>query len=860
MTEVSKTSADAGHGTARSDEMDGNHTKKFLLRKSPLGIALAAGVVGWGAFLRLAWLEQIPPGLSHDEAYNGVTAIEVLLHGRREIFFDIYNGIEPLIIYWEALYFHLFGIAPYVMRLVNVTAGLLTVALTYTLTRGLFARQQSLTGEMTALLAAWGVSSAFWAVFISRLTLRAVTLPLMALLSFYFLWRGLTAASTRGIRQMAWFALGGFWLGIGMYTYLSSRFLPLVPLAFFVYWVVCGRVTRRQLYGMALYMLIWALVFAPLAHFYLTHPDIFTRRSDQVLNLPYVFAGDVQPLLRSVLRTLGMFGVIGPDSSRYGLAGRPVLDPLGAIWFVVGLVTAAVRSRYRDHHGAPYALLLIWWLVMLLPDFITSESPHYLRTVGALPPTFVFWALGLVTFGRWLLQHIENRRSRRLPDMSAPKPQPGHRLSWALATGMGLYLLFHTVATGYDYFVRWASDAEARSIYGAEFREVAHYLRTTQLPGPVALSAAHFRDWDRFRLDLHMRHHPPFVVWFHGPQTMLFPPAGVEGATYIFTRGAPPHPRWLEYLRLEKRGQDIEVYRLQARDIPTLEHSVHATFMEDHLLGATVPPQPIAALWGYELSGDARAGETLYVLLGWETLMDVPGNPDYAFFAHLVDRRGFVWSQADTIGYDVVDWQPGVRALQWLELALPPDLPPLEYTLQVGLQERSTSRTLFLKGTTERPAFVLQTIHTERATAAPVLEKFRIPNACHVDFGGIFTLRGYSVSKRILQAGATTHVSLFWEVARTPAERYRLETWLVAEDGEPIMLMGEEPLEGDYPTDAWQAGQWVRDRFDLTIPANLPSGPYALYVGWRDPSGDWLSDPSPNANLGQLLVLESPES
>jgi hypothetical protein len=806
-------------------------------------------------------LEQIPPGLSHDEAYNGVTAIEVLLSGRREIFFDIYNGIEPLIIYWEALYFHLFGIAPYVMRLVNVTAGLLTIALLYTLTRGLFVRQQSLTGEMTALLAAWGVSGAFWAVFISRLTLRAVTLPLMALLAFYFLWRGFTAASTRGIRQMVWFALGGFWLGIGMYTYLSSRFLPLVPLAFFFYWVVRGQVVRRQLYGMALYMLVWGLVFAPLAYFYITHPDIFTRRSDQVLNLPYALAGDIQPLFTSMMRTLGMFGVIGPDSSRYGLAGRPVLDPLGAVWFVVGLVTAAVQLRYRDDRGAPYALLLIWWLVMLLPDFITSESPHYLRTVGALPPTFVLWALGLVTSGRWLLRQIESRAARRLPDVRAPKPESRHWLSWAPVVGMGLYLLFHNAATGYDYFVRWASDAEARSIYGAEFREVAHYLRTTRLSGPVALSAAYFRDWDRFRLDLHMRHRPPFVVWFHGPQTMLFPPAGVEGATYIFTRGAPPHPRWLEYLQLEKQGQDIEVYRLKASDIPTLEHSVHVTFMEDHLLGAVVPPRPIVALWGYALSGDARAGETLHVLLGWETLIDVPGNPDYAFYAHLVDKRGFVWSQVDTIGYDAVDWQPGVRALQWLDLALPPDLPPLEYTLQVGLQERSTGRNLLPEEAAGTHAFVLQTVHTDRAAVSPVLEKFRIPNACYVDFGGVFTLRGYSVSRRILQAGEATHVSLFWEVSRTPARRYRLEAWLATADSEPIVLRRKEPLEGDYPTNLWQTGQWVRDRFDLTIPASLSPGSYTLYVGWRDLSGAWLSDmTSASANLGQLLVLESPGS
>jgi hypothetical protein len=57
------------------------------------------GVLLLGAALRLIALDQVPPGLSHDEAYNGITALEVWLLGRRDIFFEIYNGIEPLIIY-----------------------------------------------------------------------------------------------------------------------------------------------------------------------------------------------------------------------------------------------------------------------------------------------------------------------------------------------------------------------------------------------------------------------------------------------------------------------------------------------------------------------------------------------------------------------------------------------------------------------------------------------------------------------------------------------------------------------------------------------------------------------------------------
>ena len=133
--------------------------------------------------LRIIAIDHIPPGLSHDEAYNGVTAMQVL-DGQRQIFFEINKGIEPLIIYLEALAFYAFGIGPVPLRLVNIICGLLTVALVYPLTQRLFNRR-------VALLAMAGLAVSFWAIFTSRLALRAITLPPLLMLTLYFLWRGL---------------------------------------------------------------------------------------------------------------------------------------------------------------------------------------------------------------------------------------------------------------------------------------------------------------------------------------------------------------------------------------------------------------------------------------------------------------------------------------------------------------------------------------------------------------------------------------------------------------------------------------------------------------------------------------------
>lgn len=795
------------------------------------------GVLLVGAALRLVVLNRVPPGLSHDEAYIGVTALEVWLLGRRDIFFDIYNGIEPLIVYWQALYLRWFGIVPVAMRLVNVTAGVLTIPLTYALTRRLLAHLGPHLARWGALLAALGVSLSFWAVFVSRLALRAVTLPLLELPAFYCLWRGLAGErdgdSFSPARRMAYFALGGAWLGAAMYTYLSSRFLPFVPLFFFGYWLLRGRVRREHWLGMVILFAAWGLVFAPLAICYLNHPDVFGRRAGQVLNLPLALAGDPRLLITDTLRTLGMFSVVSAETSRYGLAGRPLFDPLGAILFHIGLLTSLARLRRPPRQSAPYAFLLIWWLIMLIPDFITGESPHFLRTIGALPPTYIFWALGILGIGTWLVP--------RIPVLARGLMIPA----------LALYLVTGGWLTVRDYFARWATDAEARHIYGADFTEVAHYLENEELTGPVALSAAYYRDWDRFRLDIQTRHSPPFVVWFDGQQTFLLPPPGSNlDPVYIFPDSAPAHHVWLKFLQLERQGTEMKVYRLKPEirsvsDIPL--NVIAGGDLTD--VGANLSTD-LAQLEGYYLEGEAQAGEKLRLLLHWQPLRDVPGDPDYAFFAHLRDRRGYTWAQADANGYAVVDWQPGVQVLQWLELSLPPDLPPLMYTLVVGLEDRGIGQSL---GTPVE----LRTIRPSVVAMPPSPEEFSVPNPGDVTIGELFTLRGHSLNPRFLQPGASTHVTLFWQTQAAPDADYTLTLWLTHQSGDQITLGARQPLDGDYPTSRWGKGQWVRDRFDLVLPSDLPGGLYRVYVGWRDPLGTPLmAGGEPEAPLGEIFIAD----
>jgi hypothetical protein len=408
------------------------------------------------------------------------------------------------------------------------------------------------------------------------------------------------------------------------------------------------------------------------------------------------------------------------------------------------------------------------------------------------------------------------------------------------------------VASGWftvrDYFGRWASDVEARSIYGSDFTEVARYLEANRdLAGPVALSAAYYRDWDRFRLDLQTRHSPPFVVWFDGEQTLLLPPPGAGlDPTYIFPRSAPPNLHWLDFLEPEILGDEMSVYRLKPGVKPALDTALDAVFDD----AENPSPEGTLQLLGYQLEGETQAGDVLRLLLHWQPLRDVPGDPDYVFYAHLRDRRGYTWVQADASGYAVVDWQPQVQVLQWLELPLPPDLPPLPYELVVGLEDRGAGQAL---GT----PIEIQTIIPSIASPPPSPGEFSVPNPDDVTIGGLFTLRGHSIAPRFLQPGDLPHVTLYWQADSAPGDDYALELWLVDQIGRQIPLGDRESLDGDYPTSRWGAGQWVRDRFDLSLPSDLPSGLYQVIVGWRDPSGVLLPVGGEfGITLGEIFIAD----
>lgn len=105
------------------------------------------------------------------------------------------------------------------------------------------------------------------------------------------------------------------------------------------------------------------------------------------------------------------------------------------------------------------------------------------------------------------------------------------------------------------------------------------------------------------------------------------------------------------------------------------------------------------------------------------------------------------------------------------------------------------------------------------------------PNVTLGNFGNEIQLLGLGVGPRSARQGETVVVNLLWQALKGVDKDYTIYVHLRDETDAGITQEDRQPLMGEYPTNAWQPGQVVRDRFQIEIPRHLAPGSYRLVLG-----------------------------
>ncbi len=797
----------------------------------PLALEFAALVliVLVAAFLRLYQLDITPPGLHYDEAAYGLLARETAETLDFKVFYRAYAGREPIFIYLVALSTTLLGPTVFAIRVVAALVGVSTVLAAY-----LFARRPF--GPATALAGSAMLAVLYWHVHTSRLGFRAILVPLLLTITLAVLWHAV------GTGRARWYVIAGIFGGLTFYTYNAARFAAVLTVAFVLLQAVLNRrwlLDRWRKLGLA--ALALAVVVTPLALYFAQYPDDFFIRASQTTFLsPQAIGGNpLATLAESTWRTLAMFSYQGDLVTKYNLPGKPVFDLAASALFYAGILVAFANIRKPQ-----YVLLLAWSGTMLLPSATTTESPHFMRTLGAAPAAALLVGVGMVAAVGWV-----DKAARGLTPAATS-------LATSLVTPLavfmaGVFLVAQGALTYRDYFLDWAKMPQVYYAFETDIAQEADFARRTLQADPGAMvyaSAEHYR-------------HPsvaylapeafPKLKWFDGRETVVFSPGP---AVYLIPRSASP-PDWRDPF-----PKEAIVERLFGPDgIPS--------FTAYRIERAEVaPPRPLKATFGslveflgYDTSPEARAGESAYVALYWRVLAKpqpsfVPSDgrtASYSAFIHLVDSKGRKWGQRDPSSYLGEQWEPGETVVGGYGVPVDVTTPPGEYSLEVGFYDKATGEALPVVGDSVRG----QALDLGKVRVLPPTEPFaadKLPIARRVDttFGDIALLGAGPLPKEVRQGDAIS-IDLYWRALGRPTGDFEAILQLEDRSGQVRQEWATAPVDGRYPTGRWQPEQIVRDRQDFTVGPLVAPGTYTLKAGLRDADKQLLG---PAVAIGGLNV------
>jgi hypothetical protein len=647
--------------------------------RSRLTLILGTLILLIASALRIIALDDVPPGLQHDEIFKAQEGIALITQGDFRLFYPTNQGHEGGFVWLLGISYALFGQNLLMLRFPALAAGLLTVALTYRVTGEAF-------GRRAAFTAAGLTAVSMWALYVSRVGLRATLLPVVTLLVLWGLLR-LTRAADAG--RSAWrpAILTGVALGLSIYTYTSSLVLFIAFGVFCAVLPVVDRMRLRRLWRPLLVTGLIAVALAlPMLVIRLTDPQGTNRVSTITRPLNDALDGRPQELIDNGVKLLGMVAFTGDPEWRYNVAERPLFPlPVGLVVYA-GAALMLWRTR-RQPLLAAYLALMVFGLI---PSLMTVSAPSHLRSIIVLPSVMLAIAL-----------------------MIAALPRP---ISWAAAVAV---IAVVGLLDARAYFVEWPANDEVHAIYRDDLQQLAAYLQSN----PTAQAFVSTTD---VGLDpsIFAYYRPPqsaAVTFFDGSTSIAL---GERPGSLLFISPdsplTPPHADWLDAASGSERlapllRQDgalaYDVYRLDGA-VASLAQRLDAVSTQLFYVhdGIAFPSSDVAewgqavaypadfdgivALAGIELSTReiATQRDGVNLQLYFRPLrddIDLPLN----VFVHMLRLDGTVHAQRDLLAVPSVQWQPGMTFIQD-NFVIAGDTPPGDYLIAMGLYNFVTGQRL----------------------------------------------------------------------------------------------------------------------------------------------------------------------
>ncbi|MGC8837246.1 MAG: glycosyltransferase family 39 protein, partial [Anaerolineae bacterium] len=224
----------------------------------------------------------------------------------------------------------------------------------------------------------------------------------------------------------------------------------------------------------------------------------------------------------------------------------------------------------------------------------------------------------------------------------------------------------------------------------------------------------------------------------------------------------------------------------------------------------------------------------IWVSLAWQKVGPIPS--EWAVSLRLYDRAGHRIAQTDEVPagplYGPHLWPLGETVPHALRLDLPVGTPPGTYTLRLAVYAREDLTPLpDEKGQMEPAVGTVTLTQPDRRPA---------PTGHGIPYGARFAtgvrLLDFRLTTTEPAPGEVVRLALLWQRENAASPRGTPILFLQVLDGEGRLWYAEESPLGapDHPFAEWVAGEEVCTEHTLRLPADTPSGGYALIAGLLD--------------------------
>jgi len=571
----------------------------------------------------------------------------------------------------------------------------------------------------------------------------------------------------------------------------------------------------------------------------------------------------------------GAFMALGDKMfDRYLVPVYPALEILAAvgIWWVVD----GVRHRLGGAYGrllSPLPIALVAFAIQLVitlphyPHYLTYYNPLLGGIHVAKKILLVGWGEGYEQAAAYLNAKPNAEELQvNMPAFPVFAPQfDGSTLSMEQYSDWGSdYVMFYLahvqrqrygkLMTKYLYNPRVAPE-KVFSLHGVDYiwlyqndhyRDLLYYMEQRGRPGEGECILANEDSL--------------FVKYYEGDHRLLTFNAywDTDEDVYTFWRRddlarlldlAPDACETIWYLGYPEQENEDYLKVLQARSIEVDRALFAPASLSLHKLMDPTGVREVDLRFGsLRLRGFAETEPTLAwgrdggLVLTWEAVE--PMEEDYSTFLHLYNAHGHRITQGDALITDkhlkpTSAWEVAAAKPAVYHLSVPPETPPGEYELALGVYLLETGERLPLTTADGNPDENAATFNITVGVpdTPPEVADLPISEPMGQMLMPEMKLVGHHLEHEQVLAGEAVPIRLFWEAVSMMDEDYRLRMSLRG-DGEVHAEATYDLVTTNHPTSAWEPGERLGEWYYLPTDGNLPTGEMSLELDLLEEGGD----------------------